>query len=164
MNPDQATELAKRIINTMRPTPALPEWVEVLQPLDLDEALVTFKILRDGTDGGMTIGRYLGSYRGRLEARREARRFEAPPPHCELCDGTGWVDAPAELAHRSTTCRAEVATEQCRCSALEPCRCTRGQRAAGVHERIARANGWRAALPDRHAVTTPPSAHLFEEF
>ena len=118
MKPEQATELGKRVINTMRPTPGLGEWTEVLEPLELDDALVVFRELRDETDGGLTIARYLGTYRARLNARRariaERAEYTSPPPRCELCDGTGWVDAPPERAHRPNLCRGEPGTATCR--------------------------------------------------
>lgn len=141
MNPDQATELGKRIINTMRPTPALVEWQDVLEHLDLDDALLTFKSMRDEVDGGLTIGRFLGAYRGRVETRRlERDRHRPPPPRCELCDGTGWVDAPPLLAHRSTTCRGEPGTDTCHCHAVTPCQCSRGNRMNSTEARIHEAN------------------------
>lgn len=41
--------------------------------------------------------------------------------HCELCDGTGWVDEPR---YHSRRCRQ---TEPCHCHGVTPCRCTRGR-------------------------------------
>lgn len=91
MTPEQATGLAKRIINTMRPTPAIGEWAEVLEPLDLDAALKTFHDLRAVTDHGLAIATFLRSYDQRTSPDRPTRRGQ-PDPHCTRCSGDGWVD------------------------------------------------------------------------
>ena len=122
MNNDQATELAKRIINTMRPTPPLVEWVEVLELLDLDTALVTFRHLRDRTDDGLRIATFLTAYQQRDDSAttRERRASDArlqPSPHCEHCRGTGYEPGPSRWG--------TVGGEPYEYTTVQPCRCTR---------------------------------------
>lgn len=116
MNPDQASQLGKRIINTMRPTPALPEWIEVLEPLEFDNALITFRSCRDRSDEGLRIATFLSAYNRRSgdDARTPTRRD--PNPHCVWCRGCGYEPGPPEYEtiggqpHEYTT--------------VVPCRCT----------------------------------------
>ena len=56
-----------------------------------------------------------------------------PLDHCELCDNTGWVDHPH---HRPKVCN----DNPCRCHAVTPCRCTKGQAMIETQRRIIEAN------------------------
>lgn len=120
MTPEQANELGKRIINTMRPTPALIEWTEVLEPLDFDQALLTFRDLRERTDDGLRIARFLAAYRRRTDpdlaapARHAARPTTEDCPHCRGC---GFEAGPPEYE--------TVLGQPHEYSTLVPCRCTR---------------------------------------
>lgn len=52
-----------------------------------------------------------------------------PPEQCELCDNTGWVDAPSrEWPNERTSTQ------------VKPCRCTRGQQMIETQRRILEAN------------------------
>lgn len=118
MSPEQATELGRRIINTMRPTPALPEWLDVLQPLDFDAALMTFRELRDRLDEGLRIGAWHAAYArttGTATPGRRAPRRD-PSEHCEHCAGCGFE--PGESLWETVNGEPhEYPTRQ-------PCRCT----------------------------------------
>ena len=67
MNSDQATTLAKRIINTWRLTPPLAEWADMLVRRDADMATATFIRLRDDVDGALSIARFVKEYRAATE-------------------------------------------------------------------------------------------------
>lgn len=68
-----------------------------------------------------------------VERLPQRARPLAPPADCELCDGTGWVDAtPVQL---NLNPDAPVPT-----SKVKPCRCTRGQQMIETHRRILEAN------------------------
>lgn len=118
MSPDQATEIGRRIINTMRPTPALTEWVEVLQGQDFDRALRTFRELRDRTDEGLRIGRWMAAYErsgGGSATGARARRGE-PSDSCEWCHGSGWEPGESRWA--------TIKGEPHEYTTVQPCRCT----------------------------------------
>lgn len=66
MNNDEATTLAKRIINTWRLTPPLTEWVDMLAQRDTDTATATFIRLRDELDGALSIARFVKEYRAAI--------------------------------------------------------------------------------------------------
>lgn len=119
MSPDQATEIGRRIINTMRPTPALPEWVEVLTPLDFDTALRTFRELRDRLDDGLRIAAWLAAYdrtRGAKTGNGPRARQE-PSASCEHCNGSGFE--PGESRWET------VNGEPYEYTTVQHCRCTR---------------------------------------
>jgi hypothetical protein len=134
MNPDQAAALGKRVINTMRPTPALPEWVEVLEPLDFDAALRTFRALRDRLDEGLRIATFLTAYGRATGSSARAQTRREPDPDCARCAGCGWVDGPPEYE--------TVNGEQHEYSTVVPCSCTQ----------------------TRTASRAPTPAAMFEEF
>lgn len=118
MSPEQATELGRRIINTMRPTPALPEWQEVLEPLDFDAALMTFRALRDRLDDGLRIGAWHAAYtRTTGTGPTPSRRRREPSATCEHCAGCGYEPGPSE--HET------INGERHEYTTLQPCRCTR---------------------------------------
>lgn len=125
-----ATELAQRIINTMRPTPALVDWVETLTGLNTDRAWRTFRDLRDTTTDGLNIATFRREYDDDLARDRAARapRPTAPPPVCEQCDGSGWIEVTDDRRHA----RHCVDADACHCHAAEPCRCTAGNQARAV--------------------------------
>lgn len=84
----------------------------------------------------------------------------APPgPTCELCDGTGFVESPPERAHRPEHCHprpgigcscdptetppcscVRLAGIECLCHAVEPCRCSTGQRMRAAHRGVVEHN------------------------
>lgn len=120
MTPDQATELGRRIINTMRPTPAITEWQEVLEPLDFDAALMTFRDLRNRLDEGLRIGAWHAAYArttGTASSTPTARGRRDPLQSCEHCDGTGHEPGPPEYE--------QIGGEPHEYTTLQPCRCTR---------------------------------------
>jgi len=77
--------------------------------------------------------------------RLPQRTREAPPRHCELCDGTGWVDAPPRVWPDERTS-----------TQVQPCRCSEGQ--AGARSRIWTERHHRPALEQ---ATEPPIPELF---
>lgn len=121
MNHDQATTIAKRIINTMRPTPALVEWQEVLEPLDFDAALATFRDFRERTSDGLDIAAFLAAHRRRTSANARTRpqRANDASEHCEHCHGCGFEAGPPEYQ--------TVLGERHEYTTVVPCRCTRGE-------------------------------------
>lgn len=64
MTRDEATELAKRIINCWRGGPPLAEWIEELLPLDNGMASTTFVRLRRTLEHAPSVARFLAEYRG----------------------------------------------------------------------------------------------------
>jgi hypothetical protein len=118
MTSDQATELGKRIINTMRPTPALAEWLEVLEPLDFDASLMTFRDLRDRVDDGLRIAAWHAAY-ARTTSPAPSTPGHArcdPSANCEHCAGSGFE--PGESLWQ------QVNGEPHEYTTLQPCRCT----------------------------------------
>jgi hypothetical protein len=116
MKTEEADQLAKRIINTFRSTPALPEWRDTLDKLDIGQANTAFVRCRAAVDERLSIARYLAEYNS-LRTRR--------PDHveCPACDDTGWITAtPEDAAHRYA----------------KPCSCPEGKRA----EQIDMARSW----------------------
>lgn len=89
MTPEQADALAKRIINTWRSTPPLPEWRDTLQPLEHDHATATYTHCRNTIDHSMSIARYLGEYHG------TQHRYGWQPP-----EDTGPLISLDEYLHR----------------------------------------------------------------
>ena len=136
----QATELAIRIVNTMRPTPPLQDWVEELTGLNYDRAWAVFRTLRHDSQTGLRIGTFVAAYRDDLDAERRSRPTD-PPPKCEQCGGTGWIRSGDLIAHGHTY------------SQVKPCRCTAGDHARRVHAVIATANGW-------HQIPEPVNGEL----
>lgn len=115
---EQADALAKRIINTFRLTPALPEWREALGPLEQTTAERTFVQLRDTVDGALSIARYLARHAELVaETRLPARR--RPRPDCEHCGGDGWIDCTDDRRH-APHC---ITPDDCHCHAVVPCPC-----------------------------------------
>lgn len=110
-------ELGRRIVNTMRPTPALTEWVEVLEPLDFDSALLTFRDLRDRLDEGLRIAAYRAAYDRTTAPSAPGRRARRDPSeHCEHCRGDGLEPGPPEYE--------TIGGERHEYTTLQPCRCT----------------------------------------
>jgi len=113
MTSEEADTLGKRIINTFRLTPALPEWRDVLATLNHAQAMHTFERCRDTIDGALSIKRFRDEYRA-LHTNR------ADGPTCQHCAGTGWITATTDDApHRYA----------------KPCICGEGQRAAKLDMR-----------------------------
>lgn len=118
MTPHEATDLAKRIINTMRPTPALREWVEILQPLDPITAAATFRYFRTATADGLAIATFRAQYdRFEVGAARTARAGE-PDDNCTSCRGTGYTDGPPITHDNNGRAHAHPYTT------VQPCTCT----------------------------------------
>lgn len=116
MSPEQATELGRRIINTMRPTPALIEWQEVLAPLDFDSALMTFRDLRGRVDDGLRVAAYLAAYQRTTAPAPPGGRRRPADETCEHCNGCGFEAGPPEYE--------QILGEPHEYSTLMPCRCT----------------------------------------
>ena len=141
---EQATELAKRIVNSLRPCPPLAEWVEYLEGKNSARALRVFQHLRDHgpADGTFkSIAMFAAAYDADLaQERAERARLNEPPAACEACNGTGWVEATPIEAHNPPTCNGTPGDEHgdggCWCTAVKPCRCTRGRAAQTVADQI----------------------------
>lgn len=120
MTGDQAAELAKRIINTMRPTPAAREWLEVLEPLDLDAALRTFREFRDRSEDGLRIATYLAAYARVTDPgyRPRPARAGAASESCEWCRGCGYEPGPEEFETVYGEPHAYATVVPCRCRKL----------------------------------------------
>jgi hypothetical protein len=81
---------------------------------------------------------------------RHDREPPPPPQRCELCDGTGWVEAARDRAHDPGVCNPTV-ERPCACSAVVPCRCSTGKTMIGVAATIREHN-------DRHRPHHPPAS------
>lgn len=137
----EADVLAKRIINTWRLTPPLGEWIDALLPFPHDAAATTFVQLRSEVEGGLGIARFEKALRARLASARREREEVHPPPRCELCEGSGAVDATPAEAHNPRTCRGVPGVSRgdgdppCWCHAVVACACTAGVRLAAMLDR-----------------------------
>lgn len=118
VKPEQATELGRRIINALRPTPALREWQEILEPLDFDTALRTFHAFRETSAHGLPIATFLERYQGQ-RPETTARQRGRPRPQCPACHGSGWVDGPPEYE--------TIGGEPHEYTTLMPCPCTHSE-------------------------------------
>jgi hypothetical protein len=136
----EATELAGRIVNTLRPTPPLTEWVEELTGLNKDRAWRTYRNLRGASEHGLTIGTYVRTYRDDLANERRRKAEDATPDRCGKCNATGWISATSLEAHHPPTCQGDPATGTCHCHAANPCRCSNGQRMEAIHSMILEKN------------------------
>lgn len=112
-------------------------WTDAIADLHPGPSMAAARELRDTMERPPSIAAFLACYRKHLAAARAQREAErGAPDACALCDGTGWVEATGHNRH-SSWC---VAPDGCHCHAVIPCRCTRGQQARAVHERILEAN------------------------
>jgi hypothetical protein len=124
MNPNDTARLVNLLISTWPAGVKGHIWTDTLGPLDLEHAHATYRGLRDHDERAPSVARFLAAY----HQHTAAARGDNPPPHCELCDGTGWIRAPRERAHVPEVCNP-TDEHPCHCHAVEPCRCTRGQQA-----------------------------------
>lgn len=123
MNGDQATELGKRIINTMRPTPALGEWHEVLVALDFDTALRTFRELRDRLDDGLRIAAFMAAYDRANDTASDTiatRSRREPSTSCVHCRGSGYEPGPSRWGTVGGEPYEYTTVTECRCTKLTP--------------------------------------------
>jgi hypothetical protein len=118
MQIDQAHALARRVQNTWRLTPPVTEWADALTPLDHDRAVATFTRLRDEHPNGLAIAQFVRTYDASIvnEERARARSALKPArPDCQLCDGTGYVDAPGPVLTVEGKPHPYTAVDRCPC-------------------------------------------------
>ena len=132
---DQATELGQRIVNAIRPTPPLADWVEALEGLNTERAWRVYRTLRDQCTNGLNIAQFMAAYREDLQAEKRRRAAYRTPDRCERCDGSGWVEASRAEAHNEATCRPDL-PGGCHCTAVKPCDCSRGTDARSIVDLI----------------------------
>jgi hypothetical protein len=104
MQIDQAHALARRVQNTWRLTPPVTEWADALTPLDHDRAVATFTRLRDEHPNGLAIAQFVRTYDASIV--NEER---------QLCDGTGYVDAPGPVLTVEGKPHPYTAVDRCPC-------------------------------------------------
>lgn len=139
MTPDEADQLAKRIINTWHGGPPLAEWRDTLTELDAGTAGTTYVRLRAELDHAPSIARYLSEYRTLHTPANDPIRH-----HCHHCHGTGWLTCVDDrrhgywCRHRGTPPETEG---DCGCHAVTPCpSCPAGTHAEALTPRLERSN------------------------
>jgi len=132
MTEDQATTLGRRIVNTLRPTPALAEWVEALMAVPHAAALSAYTELRGECEHGLSIARFLRAIRERDALASAPPRPIAPRPDCPDCAGAGWVDCTDERRHAAHC----IAPDDCHCSAVVRCECRAPARDRARSDRV----------------------------
>lgn len=138
----EATELAKRIINTWRGGPPLTEWTDVLLELDAGTAGTAFIRLRNDTDHTPTIARYLAIYRSLHTPANDPIN----QPDCPDCGRTGWARS-ARPDHAGNPC-------------VTPCGCPAGRHAEIVHQKIDDHRRTHRQGPYAHAYQAPEHTPL----
>ena len=130
VNDEQAQRFAQRMIETWPTGPRRNIWVDIALKLhDRDAALAAYADL-ERTATHISTAAFHTAY---VAAKRQRESYR-PPAHCELCDGTGWVDAPGvQLTLDDPDAPAPT-------SKVKPCRCTRGQQMIETQRRILEAN------------------------
>lgn len=96
----QATELGRRIVNALRPTPPLADWVPALTGLDHDRAWRIYAQCVDTCEDGLPIATFKRHYRIDLAAEIRSRQMEPTPPPLERCPDFATGRAIAEAARR----------------------------------------------------------------
>jgi hypothetical protein len=129
MNDDQAQRFAQRMIETWPTGPRRNIWHDIALKLhDPDAARQAYADL-ERSAGHISTAAFHAAY----QAAKRRHTTLTPPEHCELCDDTGWVDAPAVqliLDEKPKPITSKVL----------PCRCTRGEQMAETRRRILEAN------------------------
>lgn len=138
MTDDEARKLATRIIDTWPSAAKAYVWRDELINLDPTHAATAYRRCARTAHRPPTPADFLDAYD---TARQDARTNNPPQPErCQLCNATGWIDAPPTDAHHPTTCQGTPGLERgdggCWCHAVKPCRCTTGQTMTAVHARI----------------------------
>lgn len=116
MTETEATELAKRIINTWRGGPNLQDWTEELTTLNQGQAGTTYHRLRRTLEHAPSVARFLAEYRT-LDTTDASTR-----PDCSHCDRTGWTptdDLILDWMHNRPR----------RYTQVQPCTCPAGDQA-----------------------------------
>lgn len=162
MTPEQADRAAAAIAETWPAAKISPSrWVESLTRLDYDQALATYRDLRDTRTDPPTIALFLA--RNRELHTRRAEHFRDP---CAICDGTGWQrrtvtrpDYARLVAHEITDpdtgeTRTEKFVELIPYEAVQPCDCSNGRQYDAGFTRAVEAN----EIERRR--TAPASAYL----
>lgn len=122
MNPDQATQVGRRIVNLYRPTPPLAEWLPVLERRDLDTALRTINDLRESTSS-LDIPTFVTRYDQHARPATTTRPAGAPDEQCPHCRGSGWTDGPP-ITHRDDGRPIIVNGQPHSYPTVQPCTCT----------------------------------------
>lgn len=112
----QATELAKRIINALRPTPPLDDWVRALTGRNSTRAWRIYQRAVETCEDGLRIATFLRLYDAEVSDERRARAEQTTP--CEHCQGTGYVAGEPIVR--------QVNGEPYEYSTATPCRCNGG--------------------------------------
>jgi hypothetical protein len=125
MNDDQANRFAQRMIETWPDGPRRNIWHDIATKLhDQDAARTTYTELERSAPK-ISTALFHTTY---LAVKRRTETI-APPERCELCDNTGWVDAPPRQMALDEPPKPET-------SHVLPCRCTRGDQMAETRRRI----------------------------
>lgn len=129
MNEDQAQRFAQRMIETWPNGPRRNIWHDIALKLhDPDAARQAYADLeRSATHISTAL------FHTTYQAAKRKTTTNAPPEHCELCDNTGWVAAPARQMTIGTV-------NQRPSSKVQPCRCSRGEQMHETQRRILEAN------------------------
>jgi len=140
MTDDEARKLATRAIDTWPSGPKAYIWINDLKPLDLGIATAAMRQLRQhGADVRNLLAEFHTAYR-ETKRRANANDALAVPARCQLCNGTGWVEATPAEAHLPTHCKgtpgAVTGDGGCHCHAVHPCNCSNGQQARVIAELI----------------------------
>ena len=133
MTADECARIVNLVVSTWPAGPKGHAWTEAIRDLAYADARAAYESVRDVEDRPPSIARYLAAYRA-VRARVAA---ETPPMTCELCDGTGFVEADL---HPGAPCPFPRADGSCICHAVAPCRCSTGRARVDVARRIVEAN------------------------
>jgi hypothetical protein len=86
MTREEASELAKRIINCWRGGPPLAEWTDELQRLDAGQAGTAYVRLKRELENAPSIARFIAEYRA-LNTHDGGN----VKPKCGWCSDGGWI-------------------------------------------------------------------------
>lgn len=125
MTDDEARTLATRFIDTWPAGSRAYVWRDLFAELEPGLAVDAYHRLQRDCDKAPTPGQFHAAYRAALA---RAKSIDDAPAVCELCDGTGWVQA-ADLIE-------QIAGEPHPYSQVTPCRCSIGERMRPVHASI----------------------------